>query len=226
LKAQAILFDMDGVLVDVSSSYRLTIQKTVLFFAGEEASPQEIQQLKQQGGYNNDWDLTEAILEKRDKRFPKIEVIKKFQEIYLGTNGNPGLIDNEKWLLHINQLIRLHEKYLLGIVTGRPKQETDYVLAKFGVQKFFNAIIVMENYPVEKAKPDPYPIQLALEKLEVKEAVYVGDSVDDIVAAKRAGLKAIGCIPPGMEAEPLTSLLLAKGAEVVLNSVSKITEVL
>jgi HAD superfamily hydrolase (TIGR01548 family) len=225
-RIQAILFDLDGVLVDVSCSYRRAIQQTVLFFTGKEATSGEIQQLKQQGGYNNDWDLTEAILKQRGKSFTKKQIINNFQELYLGTKAKPGLIVNEKWLLPKNQLEMLHTHYLLGIVTGRPKQETDYVLTKFRVEKFFNATIVMENYPAEKAKPDPYPVQLALEKLGVKQAVYIGDSVDDIVAAKRAGLKAIGCIPPGFEVEPLRSLLLSQGAEIVLNNISQISEVL
>ena len=66
----AILFDIDGVLIDVSCSYRKTIQETVRFFTGKTVSSEQIQNLKEQGGCNNDWDLTEAIISKIGKKYP------------------------------------------------------------------------------------------------------------------------------------------------------------
>jgi HAD superfamily hydrolase (TIGR01548 family) len=63
-----IVFDMDGVLIDVSNSYRETVRKTVrLFFEGANGFEQlpdplfpltDIARLKQTGGLNNDWELT------------------------------------------------------------------------------------------------------------------------------------------------------------------------
>ncbi len=220
---KAVLFDMDGVLVDVSQSYRKAIQQTVQFFADTEATTAEIQHFKEQGGYNNDWDLTEAILQKRGKTVPKQAIIDRFQQVYLGGKGVAGLIDNEQWLLPKNQLFELHKKYQLGIVTGRPRQETTYVLHKFAVEELFDVVVVMEDYPPEKSKPDPYPIQLALEKLGTQDAVYVGDSVDDIVAAKRAGLRVFGCVPPGVAKAQLAEKLQKRGADLVIDSISEIT---
>ncbi|MCW4018254.1 MAG: TIGR01548 family HAD-type hydrolase [Candidatus Bathyarchaeota archaeon] len=225
-QTSAVLFDMDGVLVDVTDSYRKVIQETVRFFSGKEAESQEIQEFKQRGGYNNDWDLTQAILTKQGKTVPKTEIISKFQELYLGSQGRAGYIENEKWLLPKSQLEKLRESFRLGIVTGRPRCETTYVLRKFGVETFFDAVVAMEDYPPEKAKPDPTPIKLALEKLGKQEAVYVGDSVDDISAAKRAGVRAFGCIPPNVSNGRLKQLLLGQGAEKVLNSIQDITRVL
>jgi len=220
--SMAILFDMDGVLVDVTSSYRKAIQETVGVFTGERAQLKEIQDFKQQGGFNNDWDLTEALLKKRGKLVPKAEIVKKFQELYFGVEGKGGFIENETWLLSKNILEKLHAKHALGIVTGRPREETLYVLRKFQVENLFDAIVVMEDYPPEKAKPDPYPIRLALERLNNEAAIYVGDSVDDITAAIRAKVKAVGCIPPGVSEEPLKELLLKRGAENVLKNVDEI----
>jgi HAD superfamily hydrolase (TIGR01548 family) len=223
---QAILFDMDGVLVDVTDSYRKAIQETVKFFTGKLSLPTEIQALKEKGGYNNDWDLTEAILVSRGKLVLKAEIIGKFQEIYWGTESKRGLIDNEKWLLPKEQLVKLRKKHYLGIVTGRPREETWYTLRKFGVDDMFDVLVAMEDYPTEKAKPDPYPIKLALEKLGVQEGVYVGDSIDDITAAKLAGIQPTGCIPPGVSENQLRDLLLRHGAKRVLDNIRNIDEVL
>jgi HAD superfamily hydrolase (TIGR01548 family) len=67
-----IVFDMDGVLIDVSGSYRETIRKTARFFfagaKGFENLPDplfplaDLASLKQTGGLNNDWDLTALTL--------------------------------------------------------------------------------------------------------------------------------------------------------------------
>ncbi len=215
---------MDGVLVDVSESYRKAIQETVQFFSGEKPESSEIQSLKELGGYNNDWDLTTAFLKKRDKQIPKTKIIEKFQELYWGSGEKRGFIDNENWLLAKEKLLQLRERHCLGIVTGRPKQETFYVLRKFGVESLFDAVVAMEDYPADKGKPDPFPIRVALEKLGVRDAIYVGDSVDDIEAAKRAGLRAVGCISSGIPRERLEKLLLAKGAEKVLDDINGISE--
>ena len=64
-----ICFDMDGVLVDVSRSYREAVRMTAsLFIAGEkEPSPPlfnlaDLQAVKMKGGLNNDWDLTAYVI--------------------------------------------------------------------------------------------------------------------------------------------------------------------
>ena len=49
-----IVFDMDGVLVDVSQSYRETIRETVRHFGGPDVSHERIQDYKNSGGWNND----------------------------------------------------------------------------------------------------------------------------------------------------------------------------
>ena len=67
-----LIFDMDGVLIDVSRSYRETIQRTVriyletcLGFGKGEKGPvtkEDISLFKSAGGFNNYWDLTSALL--------------------------------------------------------------------------------------------------------------------------------------------------------------------
>ena len=75
-----IVFDMDGVLVDVSGSYRDTVRQTArLFFTGAQAfaslpdplfSLADLASVKQSGGLNNDWDLTFVILNLLFSRVP------------------------------------------------------------------------------------------------------------------------------------------------------------
>ena len=60
--ADVLVFDMDGVLVDVAESYRETIVQTVKHFSGQMISRELIQDYKSQGGWNNDWALSRRIL--------------------------------------------------------------------------------------------------------------------------------------------------------------------
>lgn len=46
----AVLFDLDGVLIDVGASYRAAIRETAEYFTGEEVSAEEIQSFKDRGG--------------------------------------------------------------------------------------------------------------------------------------------------------------------------------
>lgn len=221
-----ILFDMDGVLVDVTSSYRKAIQETVRYFSGKKAQLKEIQGLKEKGGFNNDWDLTEAILISRGKNVPRNDIVEKFQELYRGTEEQEGFIEKEKWLLSIELLKRLKAKYVLGIVTGRPREEARFVLRKFDIEYLFDVVIAMEDYPPQKAKPDPYPINLALKRIGKASAIYVGDSVDDMIAAKRANIRSIGCISPGVSAVQLKELLTKNGATKILDDINDIVQAL
>ena len=72
LKLDLLLFDIDGVLIDVSASYRdairLTVQTYLQDVVGLAPSPDElvsredVAAFKLAGGFNNDWDLTTGVL--------------------------------------------------------------------------------------------------------------------------------------------------------------------
>jgi HAD superfamily hydrolase (TIGR01548 family) len=88
-----LIFDMDGVLIDVSRSYRETIQRTVqvylrtcLGFKDGEAEPvtkEDISLFKSAGGFNNDWDLTSGLLLYllSISGFPPSSIKKKFSSV-------------------------------------------------------------------------------------------------------------------------------------------------
>ena len=58
-----LVFDMDGVLVDVTESYRETIRQTVRYFTGREIGNERIQDLKNAGGWTNDWAVAHRIIQ-------------------------------------------------------------------------------------------------------------------------------------------------------------------
>jgi len=60
MNAEAVVFDIDGVLVDVADSYRRAILESVERVYGESIPRAWVQRFKDAGGFNNDWDLTYA----------------------------------------------------------------------------------------------------------------------------------------------------------------------
>ena len=92
-----LVFDMDGVLVDVSESYRETIRRTVKYFTGRDIENDRIQDLKNAGGWTNDWDVSHRLIEDLGVRAPREAVVAQFQSIFLG-DGEDGLMRREKWV--------------------------------------------------------------------------------------------------------------------------------
>ena len=60
MQVDAVVLDIDGVLVDVADSYRRTIVETLDRLYGETIPKAAIQAFKDAGGFNNDWELTDA----------------------------------------------------------------------------------------------------------------------------------------------------------------------
>lgn len=218
---QALLFDMDGVLADESRSYREAIRRTAASY-GVEVTAADIARAKAEGSANNDWELTRRLLSEHGKEPPAEEVVSRFELIYQGDGSTPGLWPDEDLLADRGWLLRQAARRPLGIVTGRPLRDARRFLEKHGVSDCFAAVVAMEDAP---PKPDPAPVLLALERLGVDHAWMVGDTPDDMRAARAAGVLPVGCRAPGDAAVPEGALIEA-GAVCVLDSVSDLEEVL
>jgi HAD superfamily hydrolase (TIGR01548 family) len=165
------------------------------------------------------------ILKDYAKKIDKKTIIDVFQRIYLGENYN-GLIKNEKWLLKMKILRNIKKSFKLGIVTGRPRKEACYALERFETEAYFPVLVSMDDIPLNKAKPDPFGIRLALKRLGTQKSFYVGDTIDDMMAARRARVVPIGVISNAIDYKKQKDILLCSGAQWVLRDVNDIVEVL
>jgi len=211
---ECVLFDVDGVLVDVSKSFRQAILDTAKHF-GAEVTSADIGAAKAKGGSNNDWKLTHSLLEAKGiSPLPTLEqVTEKFEEIYQGANGKLGLKATEKLLPPRALLENLAKKFPLGVVTGRPLKDLDYFLDTFNLRSLFKACATMED----GIKPDPAPVTCVLSKMGCKSAILLGDTVDDCRAAVAAGIVAMGVVAPGHTRDTDEPVLAAAGATCTLS---------
>ena len=220
----SLVFDMDGVLVDARKSYRVAIEKTFEKFAGKTVSQEEIQTAKNLGGLNNDWDLTMYLLKKEGINVTYKEIVDTFQEIYWA--DGKGVINNETPLFDRNILEKLSKDYNLSIFTGRLRTEAMFALEKFNAVDLFFPILTTDDIPEGMGKPNPFGLNLTKEMTISSDYIYFGDTSDDILAAKSAGYKAIGVLPPQDKSNELKQSLHNKGASFVLNSVNDIESLL
>ena len=222
VQLNALLFDMDGVLVDVSRSYRRAIEETVEHFTGRQIGENAIQRYKNYGGFEDDWKLTHAIVTDTAMEVPISRVIEEFQDRYRGDDWD-GFITEEPPLVNESTLDTLNENHILGIVTGRPKEEAQWTLNHQNWTDYFPLLVGKEKQG-DRSKPDPFPLEHSLTMLaaagcpmEPDEAVYVGDSVDDMAAAEEAGMWRIGVVPPYVDSGDHEPLLKEHGAQIVLD---------
>jgi HAD superfamily phosphatase len=218
VRLHAVLFDMDGVLVDVSRSYRRAIEETVEHFTGRQILPDVIQRYKNAGGFNDDWKLTHAIISDTGMSVPFGRVVDEFQRRYRGENWD-GFITQEPAMVTSDTLSAIGEAgKVMGVVTGRPHAEAAWTIDRFGWKGHFPLLVARERQD-GRSKPDPFPLQHALAILDAAghrvspgQCAYVGDTVDDMVAARAAGMWAIGIVPPYVsDPAGLAALLVGEG---------------
>lgn len=216
LSPEALLFDMDGVLADVSRSYRTAIIETAAGF-GVTITGDDIRAAKAGGNANDDWKLTRRLLAERGVELDQAVVTEAFEALYQGTDG-PGLKATERCRIDRDALARL--PYPKAIVTGRPRRDALEFLERFELTDLFSVIVCMEDAP---SKPDPAPVLLALRQLGCNRAWMLGDTPDDLTAARRAGVVPIGIVAPG---EDNVDTLTGAGAASVLTTPTALQELL
>lgn len=242
------VFDVDGVVRDVGGSYRRAIADAVERFTegAYRPSPGDIDRLKSEGVWNNDWEASRELVYRYFEGLGKGRdllsldydaLVAFFQSRYCGSdrqNWN-GYITTEPLLLEVSYLESLTGGNILwGFFSGAPRGEVEYVLR--GRLGLVNPVLIgMEDAP---GKPDPAGLFAVLERLENEApipVVYVGDTVADMSVVERARRKqpervwiAVGVLPPHVQVEKERShaysqKLIEAGAAVVFGNVQELT---
>jgi len=219
---EIVIFDMDGVLVDVRGSFHRSILQTVRYFTGRGVSYAQVHEWKNRTGYNDDWRLTTDWLTALGRPRRYAEVKRQFERFYWGRNGS-GNVLRERWLVPRSRLRRWARRAELAIFTGRTRRELRYTLRRSGTSEYFRRVVTMDD--VTRLKPDPEGLLRILKGRDPKLALYVGDNVDDAKAARRAGIPFLGVLPRNSHARRLRAARLRRlGALAILGHVSEVDE--
>jgi HAD superfamily phosphatase len=211
-----LVFDMDGVLVDVTESYRETVVRTVEHFTQQTISRDSIQDYKNQGGWNNDWLLSQKICRDLGVEIPYAAIVEYFNYLFL----DQGMIHRERWIPRDGLLDRLAEKFEFAIFTGRTTEEAEITLEREGLRDRF--LLVTAN-DVECEKPAPDGLLKIAELRPSKKLLYIGDTVDDARCAKSASVPFIGVAARhSPRRDELVELLQLEGAIQVIEDINEI----
>lgn len=193
LAPQALIFDLDGVLADVSQSQTASIIETAKSY-GVTLGAADVELAKSDGNANDDWELTRRLCGQHGVDADLAELTDRYELLYQGEEGIAGLKQQERALVDPDSWARWARRLPLAVVTGRPRRDAEEFLARFGLSDDLRVLVTKDDAPL---KPDPAPVRLALELLGVSRAWMVGDTRDDLQAARAAGVVPIGVVAPG-----------------------------
>lgn len=212
----SIIFDMDGVLVS-NASYVRAIQMTVervlweKFRLKKNVCREYITAIKQITGFNNDWDTSYALIQLLGRGVPleKFRNVVKcitpetrrsflyqtmkdiFQAYYLG-NNNDGLIISERLLMNRTQLTKLASRYKLGIATSRPRFEALFAAVNLNLTpQLIEKKFIVAKEDARREKPFPDPLLEVQNRMKARRPIYVGDTINDVIAARNAKMPCI-----------------------------------
>jgi len=183
-----VIFDVDGVLIDISESYGEVIRRTASELSKREITANEVERIKSIPGSNNDWDVAYALINKInisevDRSNSEYDKVKdRFQELYSILKNKEKLLINEQKLKSL-----LARGIKLGIVTGRPRNEVLDVLNRF-LPGYFSENCIISIDDCEKEKPDPEPLFLAKKRMGCRRLMYIGDTINDRMASEAASI--------------------------------------
>lgn len=178
---KAILFDIDGVLID-SRRANKKYYRDLIQFAGYPDPPDEA---FLDSFHRTAWDNIARMTGETDET--------KIRRVWEMLGQVPYPLAAVKIFPGAQKVLqKLAKTHTLALVTSRVKVGVEHFFQIFGNREIFSAVVAFEDY--NHPKPDPEPILIALKRLKVKqgEAVYIGDSASDQEAARAAGVYFIG----------------------------------
>jgi histidinol-phosphate aminotransferase len=194
IRPTILIFDVDGVFVDVRKTYWQAGLETVRQLSGKRVTYAELHRWKSKPGNNDDWAMTSAWLTALGRPTTYEEARAAFEKFYWGTDGKPGLVRNEKLLITAAQIARWAKRYELNLFTGRTRQEFSFTFQTWPATKHFRTVITMDD---AKKKPDPEGLRIILDGRDPQTALYVGDNIDDALAAQGANVPFAAILGPG-----------------------------
>ncbi len=188
-KYQAVLFDLDGTLLDTAYDIMAACNYTLERY-GYKKLDEKILRTRVTAGMREMLKLG-IPRERWDKEKIETDMRQCFADFYtehicdrtIPFEGMPELIET----LH-------QDGCKTAVITNKYYAMAKKVLSKFPFSKNFELILGCDS--IKHAKPSPEPILLTLEKLQVKpsDALYVGDHLNDIKSANAAGCDSVAAL--------------------------------
>lgn len=208
MKIKAVLFDLDGTLRDTREAIYASYAHAFDVLGIPQPSKEEL-------------DVHIHHHSHVHKAFASHVTMEEFFEKYLQKVHE--LLPNTVLYSNALEVVREFRTGGLKVAIVSSADHAEEELARKGIDGEFDLIV--GGLSTKKHKPDPEPVEFALEKLAVKpqEAIMVGDMVVDVQAARAAGLPAVIGVTHGFATR---QDLQAAGADYLIDSLGELPAVM
>jgi HAD superfamily hydrolase (TIGR01549 family) len=199
-----LIFDIDGTLLDTLRLNMVTLLELVHELGFNNEDGQSILRYASHPGMQV---MHEFGIENPEEAYARwVQKVRAFPD---QANPYPGVIEMIKIL---------HERgYRLGIVSSKRRQQYEIEFNRLALIDYFDGAVLADD--CDKQKPDPEPLIRCCELLgvDVKDAVYLGDSILDRLAAEACGMPFIACVWKGFVEEGLEASKQIDAPQGILN---------
>jgi phosphoglycolate phosphatase len=192
---EAVLFDLDGTLLDTAADIAEALNRALAERGWPPIAPSEVRRMIGRGS---------PLLIERAAAFQsraldeaaKAALLERFFHHY-GYLEESGEFKAEPYAGAAECLRALHEAGLrIAVVTNKYERFATGLLKALSLRDWVDCVVGGDSCP--RRKPDPLPLLFACEQLGLSpaRALMVGDSTNDVQAARGAGIPVI-CVPYG-----------------------------
>lgn len=184
--AEAVIFDKDGVLMLTETVWHRAFQDTLkLYGIDKEYTWEEHQKISGKPTF----EVVENLRKEYGLTAPIHEYVEKYRARYKEIFREDGVEVPEG----VKELLKKlkEEDIKVAIGTGSSRESCDLTLEKTGLAEFFDVVITSSD--VAQSKPHPETFLLAARGINMQpdQCVVIGDSINDVLGARSAGMKVI-----------------------------------
>lgn len=214
---KAIIFDMDGVIID-SEPLHMKLERELLEEFGGKISKEEHDTFVG----TTDYHMWSTFKDKFNLEPSVDELIKTKKERFIQNIHKVELVDNfYEFMLEL-----YNEGYPLALASSNNRKNVDLIMERFDLDKYLKVSISGEE--VVNSKPDPEIFLKAAKKLDVKpqNCLVIEDAIAGVLAAKSAGMKCIGLKNPNSGNQDLSKadLVVESFKELALEDIEKLLQ--
>jgi phosphoglycolate phosphatase len=182
---QAIIFDLDGTLVDSAEDLRAALNRLLGDLGLRPIEAAEIKGMIGDGVLKL---VERGLIAANGDPEQKEALLPRFLEIYQANPANltrpyPGVVETLSGLQR--------QQFRLAVVTNKPVSATRKILEALSMAEFFPVVVGGDS--LSQRKPHPAPLLEAARQLGVDacQTLMVGDNIHDVEAAHAAGMRCI-----------------------------------
>ena len=185
----AAIFDLDGTLVDFHFD-GISAKKALLAKISELGVDADVSEA----------DSTQAILDKVYANLSKNGASSKINSVrhelyrildYYEFQASPRILLKEKAR---ETLETLRDDVAVALVTNSGRNPAEQILRKYEIERFFKITVTRDEMARLKPRGDGITLAVSLLNIDPSEAIYIGDSVYDIRAAREAKVMAAAIV--------------------------------